>query len=53
MKIKDKMVMTYMPPELHAQATVYAKSKDLSFCALVRQLLKKELKKAGSCNAKK
>jgi hypothetical protein len=42
-------VMTYMPPELRDKAQEYAASKGLSFCALVRQLLKKELRKGTVC----
>jgi len=47
------MVMTYMTPEMRDQAQQHAAGKGLSFCALVRQLLKKELKKAEPCTEKK
>lgn len=47
-----QMAMTYMTPELYQAGKERAKELGISFCALVRQLLTKEIKKAASCTGK-
>jgi hypothetical protein len=42
--------VVYMPKELLKAAKDYARAEDMSFTALVRKLLRQELKKGGKKN---
>ena len=44
------VTVVYMPKELLKAAQDYARAEDMSFAALVRRLIRQELKKGGKKN---